>query len=416
MPPAPPAGRRAPVALLALALHLPQAEVRAAPATDCFADRVASFRPGTVSAPPGFNTWQPGILLGPPGDGTLFSGSLTVMSLGRGGEVVLEFTDNEVVDGPGPDLILFENPFFCTAPPRDASDPFSVNAEPGIVAVSPDGIEFRTFPFDAAALDRVASLCTDDVLLGRLVGLMGLTPNIAGNYTIPDDPLVFDPDAPAGISGHGGDAFDLALVGLSSVRFVRITDPDLPIGIPGSADGIDPDAVVAIHSRPILPPGAADSDGDGLSDGAESLLYLTDPHNPDTDGDGTPDGVEAASCRNPAAAGVEPFFIPLLDLEVPRAVPTLLRWNSVGQGARYDVVRGTVLSLRSAGGVTDLGVVTCIEADSTDLTTSGFEDAGEPFPGEAFYYLVRSDRDGGGIGYGRSSALEPRVPASGDCP
>ncbi len=107
--------------------------------TDCFADRVAAYRVGTVSAPPATNSWQPGIVLGPPGDATPSTGSLSVMSLGHGGQIVLEFVDNVVVDGPGPDFILFENPFFCSAVPLSSSDSWSVNAEPGIVEVSEAG-------------------------------------------------------------------------------------------------------------------------------------------------------------------------------------------------------------------------------------------------------------------------------------
>src|SRR2546427_9303092 len=44
-----------------------------------------------------------------------------------------------------------------------------------------------------------------------------------------------------------------------SARFVRITDPNLPIGIPGASEGLDLDAVVAIHSRPVLGTAEIDS-------------------------------------------------------------------------------------------------------------------------------------------------------------
>jgi len=250
---------------------------RAQATSDCFPDRIVSFVLGSVSSPPAFNTWQPGIVLGPPGNATPTTGSLTVMSVGHGGTITLEFTDNEIVDGPGPDLIVFENPFFCTAAPVSDADPYSVFAEPGIVEVSEDGVNFTRFPFDASALSRVASLCTDKALQRQLIGLFGITPSFTGNWTVPDDPLVFDPAAPGGVSGHGGDAFDLATVGLSRARFVRLIDPNLPIGIPGSSEGFDLDTVVAIHARPILGPAEIDGDGDGLSDDAERFFYLTDP-------------------------------------------------------------------------------------------------------------------------------------------
>ncbi|MGH2652156.1 MAG: hypothetical protein ACRDHK_13220, partial [Actinomycetota bacterium] len=352
---------------------------------------------------------------GPPGEATPTTGSLSVMSLGKGGEIVLEFNESEIVDGPGPDFIVFENPFFCTGVPQSATDPYRVFAEPGSVAVSDDGVNFRTIPFSSAALSMVGSGCTDKVLLQQLIGLAGITPNFTGNYTIPDDPLLFDPSAPGGVSGHGGDAFDLATVGLTHARFVRITDSNLPTGIPGSSEGFDLDAIVALHARPLLGLGQVDTDGDGLSDEAEIYLYHTDPTRPDTDGDGLPDGEEAAICRNPLASGTTPFFLPIVELEVAQPSPTLLRWNFLGTGLTYDVIRGGVEALRSVGGMVDLGVVTCIENNSTDLTTRGLEDAAVPLPGEAFFYAVRVNLAGDVFGYGLSSAHEPRVPASGDC-
>src|SRR5690242_18166995 len=47
----------------------------------------------------------PDIVLGPPG------GTFDVASLGCEGTIVLEFDGPGIVDGPGPDLIVFENPF-----------------------------------------------------------------------------------------------------------------------------------------------------------------------------------------------------------------------------------------------------------------------------------------------------------------
>src|SRR5262245_35962638 len=158
-------------AFLAFAIAAPSAR---AGAVDCFPDRVAAYTPGTVSSPPPFNSWQPGMVLGPPGNTNPTNGSLTVLTLGRGGVVVLEFTDNVLVDGPGPDFIVFENPFFCTAAPATAADPWSSFAEPGIVEASEDGVVFHAFPYDAAALAQVTSICSDGALIGALRGLAGL--------------------------------------------------------------------------------------------------------------------------------------------------------------------------------------------------------------------------------------------------
>lgn len=385
-------------------------------ASDCYPDRVASYAPGFVSAPPAFNSWQPGIVLGPPGDATPVSGSLTVLSLGHGGTIVLEFTDNTIVDGPGPDFIVFENPFFCTQAPVTADDPYRVLAEPGIVAASEDGITFHTFPFDSTSLAEVVDLCSDRALLARLDGLMGLTPSFTGNFTIPNDPLVFDPDAPGGITGHGGDAFDLADIGLARARFIRITDPDIPLGIPGASEGLDLDTVIALNAEAVVAAGREDRDDDGLADADEVTLYGTNPDDPDSDGDGRSDGEEVAICRNPLSASTDPFFLPRVDLEIAVPDPTSLRWSTAGPGRTYDLIRGAVQALRAVGGMVDLGVVACVEPGSTDLTNRFFEDDARPLQGGAFFYTVRVVPDDAGIGYGHSSALELRFAASGDCP
>ena len=49
-------------------------------------------------------------------------------------------------------------------------------------------------------------------------------------------------------------------------------------------------------------PGAADTDGDGLSDRREAALGL-DPNNPDTDGDGIQDGEDDSGGGSPGAGG-----------------------------------------------------------------------------------------------------------------
>ena len=54
----------------------------------------------------------PEIVFGPPDGRGNSSGSLDVLSLGAGGEIVLGFGDRAIVDGPGPDFIVFENSFW----------------------------------------------------------------------------------------------------------------------------------------------------------------------------------------------------------------------------------------------------------------------------------------------------------------
>jgi hypothetical protein len=174
-------------------------------------DAVVSFTPGPGA---GFGEDHlPQVVLGPPhgtGDST---GSLDVLSLGNGGSIVLEFTDWVIVDGPGVDFVVFENPFVGFI-------------ETGIVAVSDDGTAWREFPC-AAVLD------------GGTAGCAGVTPvyaDPATNTISPTDPTV-----------AGGDGFDLANVGLARARFVRIRDSGANrfYGPPGG--GFDLDAVAVVN-------------------------------------------------------------------------------------------------------------------------------------------------------------------------
>ena len=152
-------------------------------------------------------------VFGPPHGGGQNAGSLDVVSLGEGGSVVLSFTDNAIVDGPGPDFLVFENAFGFGPNPED------VFAEVGTVAVSDDGVTWVDFPCAA-----------DEPPWGQCAGWHPVFAN-------PDDNAI-DPTDPA---TAGGDVFDLADVGLEQARYVRITDrPDL-------ADVFDLDAVAIAH-------------------------------------------------------------------------------------------------------------------------------------------------------------------------
>ncbi|NMC71527.1 MAG: cell surface protein [Myxococcales bacterium] len=211
------AGDRRAAALLAAALAAGcvAADDDAVPC-DPFAVRVVSFAPGPGA---GFCAASlPDVVLGPPSGGGAERGSTDVVSLGAGGEIVLELGGAGIVDGPGPDLIVFENAFYA------GGDPARPFAEPGIVAVSADGTTFVEFPCDAAA--------------PPYEGCAGRTPVYAapGNGIDPADP-----------AAAGGDAFDLADAGVPFARFVRIRDAGLGPAFPDTA-GFDLDAVVAVHA------------------------------------------------------------------------------------------------------------------------------------------------------------------------
>ena len=106
-----------------------------------YAREIVSFEPGEGA---GFGEDDlPDVVLGPPDGRGELSGSLDVLSLGKGGSIVLGFGELGIADGEGPDFVVFENAFW------PGGDPTLVFAEPGEVSVSEDGTEWHTFPCDA---------------------------------------------------------------------------------------------------------------------------------------------------------------------------------------------------------------------------------------------------------------------------
>lgn len=189
---------------------------------DPFVDRVVEFEAGEGGGHG--DAELPDVVLGPPQGGGKLAPGEHVLSLGKGGRITLEFVDNEVVDGEGVDLLIFENAFL-RAPGDDPSDG---SFEPAKVEVSADGKEWTTFPHDRTTKRGCA-------------GVHPVHANSIDNDIDPTDPKT-----------AGGDPFDLADVGLKVVRFVRITDLDNAAGLNGTA-GFDLDAVAAVHSRPRKP-------------------------------------------------------------------------------------------------------------------------------------------------------------------
>jgi hypothetical protein len=163
---------------------------------------------------PGQNLGQdefPQIIYGPPKGGGALEGSTDTVSLGNGGWVEVEFQGNAIVDGPGPDFIVFENPFYVNGNPND------VYAELGTVAVSADGVNWVGFPCTATAPPY-----------GECAGWHPVYANPDTNHINPLDP-----------SAAGGDAFDLADIGVKMARYVRVTDrADLPTVFDLDAVGI----------------------------------------------------------------------------------------------------------------------------------------------------------------------------------
>ena len=216
-------------------------------AADPWADRVRRFQPGAGA---GFGADQlPAIVLGPPVGAGALEGSSHVVSLGNGGSLTLAFRDNLIFDGPGDDFVVYENAFYVGA---NAEQVFT---EYAFVEVSDDRRHWLRFDFDPAT--------------GR--GLAGRTPVWAG---VEIDPL--------GLAA-GGDRFDIADLGLSFVRYLRLVDvdgqvADLGDSLPsaGSA-GFDLDAAAALNSsRPGRVLGRVVSAGAPLEGALVRLIPLGD--------------------------------------------------------------------------------------------------------------------------------------------
>ncbi len=119
------------VGLLALGCDSDGARTLPGKPADPYADRLVSFAPGPSA---GFGADKlPAVVLGPPKGAGTAAGSLDVVSLGKGGTIVLALDDQPLVDGPGPDLLVFENPF-------------AGYVETGRVAVSADGTVWHEWP------------------------------------------------------------------------------------------------------------------------------------------------------------------------------------------------------------------------------------------------------------------------------
>ncbi len=185
---------------------------------DAYVDSVVSH---SIGLDGGFGLPEfPHIILGGPQGEGCCTQSLHVLSLGVGGEIVLEFNDYIIFDGVGADFIVFENAF------QAGMGPDNIFAEPATVSVSEDGIQFFTFPCN-----------TQDYPYPGCAGTQPTLANVASNNIDPRDPNV-----------AGGNSFDLAAVGLTTARFIKIVDSGLDLGPDGDGNhGFDLDAVSIVH-------------------------------------------------------------------------------------------------------------------------------------------------------------------------
>lgn len=199
---------------------------------------------------------DPDVIFGPPTGSTPgISGSLDVLNIGVGGEIIVKFTNNILVDGPGPDFTIFENPFYRTD--TGGSPEFEkVFSEPAYVSVSDTGTTWVTFQTDYTGPFPLPGGTHPDP--AWFSGFAGIQPVFSSpsNGIDPLDPLV-----------SGGDVFDLADVAveaaalginLQNIQFIRITDVIVGTGTdsggdtipaaPAAVNGFDLDAIAALNS------------------------------------------------------------------------------------------------------------------------------------------------------------------------
>ncbi len=157
----------------------------------------------------------PALLLGPPRGGGASSGSMHVVSLGEEGTVTVGFGGNSIVDGEGPDFIVFENPFLVSG---NSDEPYAELAQ---VSVSQDGETWLSFPCEQT-----------EYPYGSCAGWHPVFANAEENQISPRNP-----------QEAGGDPFDLADVDLAWARYVRITDRADEQGA-----AFDLDAVALVHA------------------------------------------------------------------------------------------------------------------------------------------------------------------------
>jgi len=195
-----------------------------------------------------------------------------VVSIGPGGSLVLAF-DHDVLDDAanpfGVDLLVFGNSFFA-----DIEYPLGtcgvLYAEGGAIDVSEDGAVWHTVP--GAVADGMFPT------LGYLdAGPYDLVPGVLpSDFTRPVDPAAalligvgttFDELIELYDGAGGGAGVDLASVGLSKARFVRVRVP------PGSCCTVEIDAISAVSAkRPSF--AAGDINRDGVVDGADLAIVL----------------------------------------------------------------------------------------------------------------------------------------------
>lgn len=155
-------------------------------------DTVYRFTPGTGQNAGQSETYYPQNIFGLPwaNADSLVPASMPedMLSLGMGGEIVVGFKNHEITDGEGDDFYVYENVIYMQMVG-------GLFAEPAKVAVSSDGENWVEFPYDEMTLE----------------GCAGVSPTLKAEDS-------------TDIRKRGGDGFDLAKLGLSAIKYIKITD------------------------------------------------------------------------------------------------------------------------------------------------------------------------------------------------
>jgi len=352
-------------------------------AADPFLDEVVG-----VTLGPGGGGGSAALVLGPPRGGGPFQGATHTLSLGLNGSITVAFTDNVVVDEEGPDLTVFENAFLTrgltTLPPW---------MEPGRVSVSADGETWLTFPCAIDDEDHFHPGCAGVYPVFANADVAGappaLVPSTAPLASLIDLPLEgFVPPA-----GSGGDVFDLADVGITAVRFVRIDGGNGRTGLAGLA-GFDLDAMAALHSVEVA--GKSDGDGDGIVDEADGCPATADPTQVDGDADRVGDACDVCpETPDPAQADRDADGRGDACDNCP-STPNPDQADTDGDGVGDACTGGAVDS--DGDGVSDPVDVCPLDADpgQADGDGDGAGDACDVCPATAD--PAQADRDGDGVG------------------
>ena len=275
---------------------------------DPFADVVIRYVPGRNAAP-GYD--DPTTALGPPerfsGEGidpgvvSMFQAAWRpdeLVSIGAGGSLVLRF-DTPVTDDPnnpyGIDLLVFSNTFLIG--PGVCSPPCGVSDEGGTIEVSPDGAAWTLVP-----ATTIEGLFPTEGWVDLEDPFSAIPGRVPTDPTRPVDPRLALTDL-EGLpypalrdlyhGSAGGAGIDLAPLGLTEIRYVRLSAPIDALGspevdavadvAPRTPGDVDHDGAVGIDDLLALlaawgpnPPGGipADFDGDGLVGTADLLALL----------------------------------------------------------------------------------------------------------------------------------------------